>query len=128
MDLKKLKEKNELVPEVFTVTRTVEVKIWKLDLSDDIDNDLLKEHILEYKENNPESFTSNIQAWHTPYRTHFLTGIFDQFLQVVNQKINSIIPTDPFYHYEVDEIWAAILSGEPPTVVIEKSGYWRLCL
>ena len=99
----KLKEKNELVPEVFTVTRTVEVKIWKLDLSGDIDNDLLKEHILAYKENNPESFTSNIQAWHTPYRTHFLTGIFDQFLQVVNKKINSIITKFKYKNPEAEK-------------------------
>jgi hypothetical protein len=108
MDLKKLKQKSELIPDIIPINRRVDIQIWKFDLTGEVDNQNLKDKILQYRKENPESWTSNVYAWHTPFKTHRHTDIFKDIVDLITQKSNSALVTHQFYRYDVDECWAAI--------------------
>lgn len=76
----------------------------------------------EYRKSFPQSNTSNVHAWHSDYRTHERTDIFDPLIQIVIDRCNSI-SRDGFkskigspYHYVVDNLWLAMYERNDYTI------------
>lgn len=111
MKLAKLKEKSESIPTFITVERTLNLPIWNINLVGEIDNSSLKSKILEYKRDFPQSNVSNLITWNSSYYTHHNTDIFNEYLDIITNKIT--ITLNNYYgekhgHYAIDEFWCAI--------------------
>ena len=107
---------------VLTVTQEVESNIFEFDLSDEINAEEIVELIYKYREQYPESNTSNVYAWHSGYRTHTQTNVFDQLIKVIEQRVDLVMRSDnnralkDFTMYpKVVDSWAIIYEKDDHT-------------
>ena len=84
-------------------------KIYKLDLSSEIDSDTIVNLIYKFKEQYPISNTSNLFSWHSDYDTHSKTSDFDTLIVVIENKLKFIETNnrDGFVNKVLDS-WVAI--------------------
>ena len=104
--------KSEL--QVHFVPKPIEVFTTILDNHVEV-NKYLKEVILEHRQNNPESNSSNVKAWHSDYLTHLGNPKFQPLIDEVMGAIRFI--SDGYYeeknvYYEVLNLWVMMYENE----------------
>jgi len=104
--------KSEL--QVHFVPKPIEVFTTILDNHVEV-NKYLKDVILEHRQNNPESNSSNVKAWHSDYLTHLGNPKFQPLIDEVMGAIRFI--SDEYYeqknvYYEVLNLWAMMYENE----------------
>lgn len=77
-----------------TATQEVESNIFEFDLSDEINSEEIVKLIYKHREQYPDSNTSNVYAWHSGYRTHQQTNVFDQLIKVIEQRVDLVMRSD----------------------------------
>ena len=77
-----------------TITQDIESNVFEFDLSDEINADQIVELILKFREQFPVSNTSNVNAWHSGYRTHEQTTVFDSLIKVIEQRVDLVMRSD----------------------------------
>lgn len=83
-------------------------KIYKLDLSSEIDSNSIVNLIFKYKEQYPISNKSSLKTWHSEYHTHKKTSDFDTLIHVIENKLKLIDDTRDQFVNTVFESWVAI--------------------
>ena len=51
---------------------------------------ITKDTCKQYKKKFPKCNTSNVKAWHSDYRTHETTDVFDPLIKLTSQLCNEI--------------------------------------
>ena len=111
------------IAEPFTEVKQPQVeKIYKFDLSSEIDANEVVNLIYKFRETVPYSNKgkTNVFAWHSDYFTHIKTSDFDPLIKIIQEKLNSVGPTYKFPRYEVTypilESWAGIYKKTEYTI------------
>ena len=98
-----------------TITQDIESNVFEFDLSDEVDADHIVELILKYREQFPVSNTTNVNAWHSSYRTHKQTTSFDSLINIIEQRVDLVMRSDNNHvlkdfkmHPKVVDSWAII--------------------
>jgi len=97
-------------------------KIYKFDLSSEIDANEVVNLIYKFRETVPYSNKgkTNVFAWHSDYLTHKKTSDFDPLIKIIQNKLSLIGPTNnwPCYEvtYPITESWAGIYNKTEYTV------------
>ena len=83
---------------------------------------ITKKTCKQYRKSFPQSNNSNVHAWHSDYRTHETTDVFDPLIKLTIDTCNSI-SDDVFkspirlpYHYTVDNLWVAMYEHNDYTI------------
>ena len=81
-------------------------------------NKYLKETILEHRKEYPQSNTSNVQAWHSDWRTHKLNPKFRSFCDFVSDQCTWVGEKcyGGHYKYDVETMWAMMYEKNEHTV------------
>lgn len=87
------------------VNRTASVNVF--DLRHEIDADLISKNVLEFKEQFPESNSSNVIGWHSGYFSHKQSNLFDALIGIVEEKTRSVVNDDDF-NVSVVQTWAIV--------------------
>lgn len=87
------------------VNRTASVNVF--DLRHEIDADLISKNVLEFKEQFPESNSSNVIGWHSGYFSHKQSNSFDTLISIVEEKTRSVVNDDDF-NISVVQAWAIV--------------------
>ena len=87
------------------VNRTASVAVF--DLRHEIDADLISKNVLEFKEQFPESNSSNVIGWHSGYFSHKQSNIFDDLIKLVEEKTQLVV-NDNDFNISVVQSWAAV--------------------
>ena len=96
------------------VIQTQVEKIYKFDLSSEIDANEVVNLIYKFRETVPYSNEgkTTVFAWHSDFDTHKKTSNFDPLIKIIQEKLNSVGPTYMWPEYEVAypilESWAGI--------------------
>ena len=84
---------------------------------------ITKDTCKQYKKKFPKCNTSNVKAWHSGYRTHETTDVFDPLIKLTSQLCNEIgdeyfgtSVKDP-YHYKCDNLWLAMYKKNDHTII-----------
>ena len=85
----------------------LEIKPYCFDISDKVDLLHIKNCILNFKENNPISNTSNVYAWHTDYFLHNKTNVFDNLLTIITDIVN-LLDSRKNYTVKLENSWAVV--------------------
>ena len=84
----------------YNLNVTMPATIVVCDLTYDIDTLKLLDDIENFKKKFPKSMQdydgdkSNIKAWHSDYKTHLMTDIFDDLIQVKKEKLHKVFNTE----------------------------------
>ena len=113
--LSSIKSNFKPMAETFTeVTQPQIEKIYKFDLSSEIDANEIVNLIYKFRETFPYSNKgkTNVFAWHSDYFTHIKTPDFDPLIKIIQEKLNSVGPANNWPRYEVTypiaDSWAGI--------------------
>lgn len=87
------------------VSRNASVNVF--DLRHEIDADLISKSVLEFKENFPESNSSNIVGWHSGYFSHKQSNVFDDLIDIVEKKVRLVV-NDNDFNISVVQTWAIV--------------------
>lgn len=87
------------------VNRAASVNVF--DLRHEIDADLISKNVLEFKEQFPESNSSNVIGWHSGYFSHKQSNLFDALIGIVEEKTRSVVNDDDF-NVSVVQTWAIV--------------------
>ncbi len=90
-----------------TANRRLYFTIWSV-IVNDIDNTSLRQKIYTFQKTYPESNVSNLKTWHSSYKTHLMTDVFDIELEIITKAVNSIVPENPHARLEISDFWTAI--------------------
>lgn len=90
-----------------TAQRRLYFNIWS-NFVTDIDNRILRNKIDTFRNNYPESNISNLKTWHSSYKTHLLTDIFDIELTYITKAANNLVPENKYGRLEISDFWVAI--------------------
>ena len=111
------------IAEPFTEVKQPQVeKIYKFDLSSEIDANEVVNLIYKFRETVPYSNEgkTNVFAWHSDYDTHIKTSDFNPLIKIIQEKLNSVGPTYKLSRYEVTypilESWVGIYKKTEYTV------------
>jgi hypothetical protein len=85
----------------------LEIKPYCFDLYPSINLDKIKKLILQYKQDNPISNTSNVYAWHTDYFLHEKTTIFNDLIDTISSNVSSLDKTEGYVPKLINS-WAII--------------------
>ena len=105
-----------------TIKQVQDEKIYKFDLSSEIDANEVVNLIYKFRENVPYSNEgkTNVFAWHSNFDTHKKTSDFDSLIKIMQDKLSLIGPTHNWPWYEVTypilESWAGIYKKTEFTV------------
>ena len=121
--LSSIKSNFKPITEPFTeVTQSQVEKIYKFDLSSEIDANEVVNLIYKFRETVPYSNKgkTNVFAWHSDFFTHTKTSDFDPLIKIIQEKLNSVGPENNWARYEVTypitESWAGIYKKTEYTV------------
>ena len=96
--ISKLYKKSNLLPILMTTN------LFGKDRSNNI-----KDLIIDYEKKNPVGMESNVKAWASVYKTHLLTDIFSNYLNLILQHsqnlYNKLFPTKEVL--KLEEFWVA---------------------
>ena len=83
---------------------------------------ITKKTCKEYRKSFPQSNNSNVFAWHSNYRTHETTDVFQPLIKTLIDTCNDI-SRDEFkspiglpYYYVVDNLWVAMYERNDYTI------------
>jgi hypothetical protein len=126
--LSSIKSNVRLRAKPFTEVKQTQVeKIYKFDLSSEIDANEVVNLIYKFRETVPYSNAgkTNVFAWHSNYDTHIKTSDFDPLIKIIQEKLNSVGPTYqiPRYvaTYPIADSWVGIYNKTEYTVPHEHS-------
>ena len=121
--LSSIKSNFKPIAEPFTEVKQTQIeKIYKFDLSSEIDANEVVNLIYKFRETVPYSNKgkTNVFAWHSDYLTHKKTSDFDPLIKIMQNKLSLIGPTNnwPWYEvtYPITESWAGIYNKTEYTV------------
>jgi hypothetical protein len=121
--LSSVKKDFKPITEPFTEVKQTQVeKIYKFDLSSEIDANEVVNLIYKFRETVPYSNKgkTTVFAWHSHFDTHKKTSNFDPLIKIIQEKLNSVGPTYMWPEYEVTypilESWAGIYKKTEYTI------------
>ena len=113
-----------------TITQDIESNVFEFDLSDEVDADHIVELILKYREQFPVSNTTNVNAWHSSYRTHKQTTSFDSLIKIIEQRVDLVMRSDNNHvlkdfkmHPKVVDSWAIIYEKNDTAILLDGAFY-----
>ena len=119
----KLKSNFKPMADPFTeVTQSHIEKIYKFDLSSEIDANEVVNLIYKFRENFPYSNKgkTNVFAWHSDYFTHIKTSDFDPLIEIIKNKLSSLgkkyQPKNYDITYPIADSWVGIYKKNEFTV------------
>jgi hypothetical protein len=77
-----------------TITQEIESNVFEFDLSKEINAEEIVALIYKHREQFPESNVTNVNAWHSGYRTHKQTTVFDSLIKVIEQRVDLVMRSD----------------------------------
>ena len=116
------KDFNPMTIPMVQISQTHLEKIYKFDLSSEIDANEVVNIIYKFRETVPYSNKgkTNVFAWHSNFDTHIKTSDFDSLIETIQNKLRLIGPTHDWEEYEVTypitESWAGIYKKTEYTI------------
>jgi hypothetical protein len=89
--LKRLSQKNELVPAYMVSETLPQVPIWEFYLGHDIDPSEIAKNVHDFSRQYPAADTGKITGRRSDFITHRKTNLFDELLQIIAGKITDIM-------------------------------------
>ncbi len=94
-----------IVKHLVTVPHEAQVHVF--DLRGTVNEKDIAEAVLRFKQQHPESNTSNVVGWHTDYFAHKHTNDFDTLISAVERCVAQAI-NDNDFDVSVVQCWAAV--------------------
>jgi hypothetical protein len=77
-----------------TITQEIESNVFEFDLSTEINANEIVALIYKHQEQFPESNSTNVNAWHSGYKTHTQTDVFNKLIKVIEQRVDLVMRSD----------------------------------